>query len=197
LELRPYKKSPEEVYLIKDRAEVVQRAVNRLPADLRIVVILRDFQGLEWTEIGAALGISSSTAHDRHRKALRQLARDPELCQYFETQFVTVSGQVREGSDDKTVGKAVPKATVSMGPYQDETDENGRYTLAQVPAAQWEIKATKRGYRTYSQTVKLRFRAGQCEHDIVLEPIPIQTETDGNVSTSPTDSEKGGTSCEN
>jgi RNA polymerase sigma-70 factor, ECF subfamily len=50
----------------------LRAAVNALPTDLRMVVVLRFYAGLDATEIGQALGIPSGTARSRlHRALLR------------------------------------------------------------------------------------------------------------------------------
>jgi hypothetical protein len=71
------------------------------------------------------------------------------------------------------------------------TDRNGRYRLEKAPVGRWMIQAMKEGYQLYCQTIDLP--AGPGGYDIVLKPLKPQTGADGNVSTSPTDSEKGGT----
>ncbi len=51
----------------------LRAAVNKLPGDLRVVVILRYYAGLDATEIGAALDIPSGTVRSRLHRALAQL----------------------------------------------------------------------------------------------------------------------------
>jgi RNA polymerase sigma-70 factor (ECF subfamily) len=48
-------------------------AVNHLPADYRVVIVLRYYAGLDATEIGAALGIPSPTVRTRLRRGLMAL----------------------------------------------------------------------------------------------------------------------------
>jgi RNA polymerase sigma-70 factor (ECF subfamily) len=48
-------------------------AVNRLAVDLRLVVLLRYYGGLDASEVGQALGIPAATARTRLRRALIQL----------------------------------------------------------------------------------------------------------------------------
>ena len=50
-------------------------AVNALPDDLRIIVMLRYFGGMDATEVGTALGIPPATVRTRLRRAL-MLLRD-------------------------------------------------------------------------------------------------------------------------
>lgn len=53
----------------------LRAAVNRLPDDLRGVVLLRFYGGLDATEIGTALGIPAGTVRSRLHRAL-SLVRD-------------------------------------------------------------------------------------------------------------------------
>jgi RNA polymerase sigma-70 factor (ECF subfamily) len=48
-------------------------AVNALPADLRVVVVLRFYAGLDATEIGGVLSIPSGTVRSRLHRALLQM----------------------------------------------------------------------------------------------------------------------------
>lgn len=51
----------------------LRRAVNTLETDLRMVVVLRYYAGMDATEIGAALGIPAPTVRTRLRRALTLL----------------------------------------------------------------------------------------------------------------------------
>jgi RNA polymerase sigma factor (sigma-70 family) len=51
----------------------LRAAVNALPDEVRTVVVLRFFAGLDATEIGSALGIPSGTVRSRLHRALLQL----------------------------------------------------------------------------------------------------------------------------
>jgi RNA polymerase sigma-70 factor (ECF subfamily) len=51
----------------------LRSAISQLDAELRVVVALRYFAGLDATEIGAALTIPPATVRTRLRRALRQL----------------------------------------------------------------------------------------------------------------------------
>jgi RNA polymerase sigma-70 factor (ECF subfamily) len=51
----------------------LRAAVNALPDELRLVVVLRFYAGLDATEIGSALAIPSGTVRSRLHRALRQL----------------------------------------------------------------------------------------------------------------------------
>ena len=51
----------------------LRQAINRLEPDLRMVVALRYYAGMDATEIGAALGIPPATVRTRLRRALHTL----------------------------------------------------------------------------------------------------------------------------
>jgi RNA polymerase sigma factor (sigma-70 family) len=51
----------------------LRAAVNVLPTDLRLVVVLRFYAGLDATEIGDALSIPSGTVRSRLHRALSQM----------------------------------------------------------------------------------------------------------------------------
>ena len=48
----------------------LRQAVNALPDDLRLVVVLRFYGGMDSTEVGMALGIPSGTVRTRLKRAL-------------------------------------------------------------------------------------------------------------------------------
>lgn len=51
----------------------LRQAINRLNMDLRVVVVLRYYAGMDATEVGAALGLASATVRTRLRRALALL----------------------------------------------------------------------------------------------------------------------------
>jgi RNA polymerase sigma-70 factor (ECF subfamily) len=51
----------------------LRAAINALPSDLRTVVVLRFYAGLDATEIGGALSIPAGTVRSRLHRALAQL----------------------------------------------------------------------------------------------------------------------------
>ncbi|MGZ6392223.1 MAG: sigma factor-like helix-turn-helix DNA-binding protein, partial [Ktedonobacterales bacterium] len=53
-----------------------RQAVNALPEDLRLVVVLRFYGGMGATEIGAAIGIPAGTVRTRLKRALSALRDD-------------------------------------------------------------------------------------------------------------------------
>ena len=69
-----------------ERGELVRRALARLPAHYREVVVLKHYEGLKFREIGVVLGIPEGTVKSRMAEALGQLNRllkhvnEDELC---------------------------------------------------------------------------------------------------------------------
>lgn len=51
----------------------LRQAVNALPDDLRLVVVLRYYGGMDATEVGAALGMPPATVRTRLKRALATL----------------------------------------------------------------------------------------------------------------------------
>jgi RNA polymerase sigma factor (sigma-70 family) len=51
----------------------LRQAINRLGMDLRVVVVLRYYAGMDATEVGAALGLAPATVRTRLRRALATL----------------------------------------------------------------------------------------------------------------------------
>ncbi|PAY19434.1 hypothetical protein CKO51_11250 [Rhodopirellula sp. SM50] len=57
----------------EQRIERLLAHIDRLPADARMLVLLRHEQGLSFAEIGNRMGISHEAARKRWQKSLRQL----------------------------------------------------------------------------------------------------------------------------
>jgi RNA polymerase sigma factor (sigma-70 family) len=51
----------------------LRQAINRLAMDLRVVVVLRYYAGMDSTEVGTALGLAPATVRTRLRRALTML----------------------------------------------------------------------------------------------------------------------------
>jgi RNA polymerase sigma-70 factor (ECF subfamily) len=66
--------NPERELLVADEERRVRAAVLRLPPDLRISVVLHDFDGLPHDQIARVTGTSHSAARKRHSRALDALA---------------------------------------------------------------------------------------------------------------------------
>lgn len=68
-------RSPEEIYECNELQHMVQECLHELPEEFRLVLIMRELQGLTYDEIAAALDISPGTVKsrlNRGRKALKQ-----------------------------------------------------------------------------------------------------------------------------
>lgn len=66
---------PETSYYQRNIDPAVQAAVDELPADFRLAVVLCDVEGMSYTEIGKVLGLKLGTVRSRihrGRQALRQ-----------------------------------------------------------------------------------------------------------------------------
>lgn len=64
-----------------DDTDVVMRALDRLPDDQRIAVVLRYYVHLSEHEMSATLGVAPGTVKSRLARARMALARDPDLAQ--------------------------------------------------------------------------------------------------------------------
>ena len=65
--------SPEERAVAGQRAADVQAAIDRLPDQLREVVVLRDYEGLPHEEIAEIVGASPAAVRKRYSRALSAL----------------------------------------------------------------------------------------------------------------------------
>jgi RNA polymerase sigma-70 factor (ECF subfamily) len=63
----------QEQLIRDDLASAVRRAIERLPAEQREVVILKEYQGLTFLEIAQALDVPVSTVKTRLYRGLGQL----------------------------------------------------------------------------------------------------------------------------
>lgn len=67
--------SPEEVYAWKERFQVLERKLRRLPAAYRSVLRLRYVQGMSTKEAAELLGLNTGTLKSRLRRARLQLGK--------------------------------------------------------------------------------------------------------------------------
>ena len=70
----------------------LRAAVNRLPEDLRVVVALRYYGGMDATEAGEALGVPPATVRTRLRRAMLAL-RDEMGAGYRDGAFQAARGE--------------------------------------------------------------------------------------------------------
>ena len=66
---------PDQIALLGELSDQVQRALARISPDLREAVILRDLQGLEYREIQDVLGVPEGTVKSRINRGRIELAR--------------------------------------------------------------------------------------------------------------------------
>jgi len=66
---------PDQAALLGELSEQVQRALGKISPDLREAVILRDLQGLEYSEIQAVLQVPEGTVKSRINRGRIELAR--------------------------------------------------------------------------------------------------------------------------
>ncbi len=69
----PVNESPANIAESRERTEIVRRAVNALPVELRQVIVMKEFEELTFQEIAEALDLPLSTVKSRLYTALRQL----------------------------------------------------------------------------------------------------------------------------
>ncbi len=67
--------SPEMALQSKQRSQIVRRAIDTLSADKRTIVLLRDMEGLSYTEIAAVTGHKPGTVKSKLARARRDLGR--------------------------------------------------------------------------------------------------------------------------
>ncbi len=66
--------SGEQRLIDKERDRMVQEAIVQLPMDLRSVVVLHEYQGLNHAEIAEVVGASHAAVRKRYSRALARLA---------------------------------------------------------------------------------------------------------------------------
>ncbi len=72
---------PEAAVVRREESRLVQRAISRLPGDLRAAVVLYDYHGLGHDEVATLTGVSHAAARKRYSRALSELAH--ELKRFF------------------------------------------------------------------------------------------------------------------
>lgn len=66
---------PEQQVLDRNQADTVRRAITKLPPKLRAALVLKDLQGLSYSEIGEVLAVTEGTVASRLNAARSALAR--------------------------------------------------------------------------------------------------------------------------
>ena len=71
--VRCHDRNPEDILQDKQRNQTIETAIQRLPEDYRIVIILRHFQNLSYSEIAGILHVQEKTVKSRLFSARQQL----------------------------------------------------------------------------------------------------------------------------
>ena len=66
--------SPEQSLHEREQEACIGRALQRLPEDLRVALVLRDLQGLSYSEIAASMRVAEGTVKSRIHRARLELA---------------------------------------------------------------------------------------------------------------------------
>jgi RNA polymerase sigma-70 factor, ECF subfamily len=74
-ELPSTEPSPEQLYQSKELGQAIQSALQKLPADLRVTIILKEIEELAYGEIAETLRISIGTVKSRISRARDELRR--------------------------------------------------------------------------------------------------------------------------
>ncbi len=67
--------SPEEVYHQEELSQLIRQALSRIPAEQRLVILLKTYEGLKFSEIAETLTIPENTAKSRLYYGLKALAK--------------------------------------------------------------------------------------------------------------------------
>jgi RNA polymerase sigma-70 factor, ECF subfamily len=103
-------------------SKVLQSALDQLPPNLREVVVLRDLEELEYSEIATILNISVPTLHNRLRVARRSLARSLRSLMNQEASEAAESKEsvAQVGSAGRSFTDIVPTIAHAVAVFGDE-----------------------------------------------------------------------------
>jgi len=82
---KDYTYHPFKSLLEKERASFLMKGIQALSVDLRTIVVLRDIQGFNYSEIAEALGIPEGTVKSRINRARIELAQILKKMKGFKT----------------------------------------------------------------------------------------------------------------
>jgi RNA polymerase sigma-70 factor, ECF subfamily len=69
------KPSPEQLYQSKETGRAIETALRKLPEKLRVIIVLKEIEGLSYEEIAEALQASVGTVKSRISRAREELKR--------------------------------------------------------------------------------------------------------------------------
>lgn len=78
LQLRGSDPTPSQIYAVNEEARLIEEALDLLPQDYRETIILRDFDGLDFKEIGQKSNRSPDAARMLYNRAVLQLTKEVE-----------------------------------------------------------------------------------------------------------------------
>lgn len=78
VEIPDASRGPDRMSERQETAEAIERAVGELSEALRLVFVMREFQGLSHEEIAQVLGSTSQAVRVRHHRAKKELAQKLE-----------------------------------------------------------------------------------------------------------------------
>lgn len=81
--------------------------------------------------------------------------------------FIAPKGSVSGTVTDQSTGTPIEGVNVAIGELKATTDANGTYSIADVPAAEKDITATKEGYTNYTGKVLVE-KGKVTQHNIVM-----------------------------
>jgi RNA polymerase sigma-70 factor (ECF subfamily) len=108
-------KSPEHALMERSVSDDVQRALEALPDDFRVAVVLCDIEGLSYKEIADVMGTPVGTVMSR-------LFRGRRLLQASLKEFALQAGYLRP--EPAKTPDAVPANTIDLSRYRATRDKN-------------------------------------------------------------------------
>jgi len=76
LQLRGSDRSPSQIFATNEESRLMEEALDVLSPEYREVIVLRDFEGLDFKEIGQSMERSPDAVRMLHKRAISQLAEE-------------------------------------------------------------------------------------------------------------------------
>ena len=89
---------PEEIFQRRELQRAVQRGLAALPEDYRVILVLRELEGLSYAEIGEVLGLEEGTVKSRLFRARKKLC-----------EFLIKDGNLPDAYASKNINGGVKK----------------------------------------------------------------------------------------